>query len=113
MSIGEMCDSSFDDLALAIATDGKVDFDPLFELAERHVTAKEPCTDFASETVAMLYRVGAIGVKLSAADQFIYAHTDEPLVAANLMTSETRFRIHPMLHGAFHLQGADGAKGTV
>lgn len=107
MSIEEMCDTAFDELAYSIATSKKVDHDPIFDLAEIHAEGRHSFSEFSSEVAAMLYRVGAVGIKVSRSDRFVYSHIDEPLISPNLVSQDTRIKIHPMLHGAFHLHASD------
>ena len=101
----ELLDNGLDELALEIAARGKIGFDPIFDAAQRSVEKKETDTlAFLAEVAALLYRVGAVGLKLDPAERFLYSHIDEPLISIERLTPNTRLRIHPMLHGAFRLQ---------
>lgn len=96
--------SFLDDLALLITTEGRQDFDPMFEYANSYVDQKQKdALVFLQHVVATLYRTGAIGVKLAPNERYLYSHVDEPLIAPARLTPFTRIRIHPMLHGAFRL----------
>lgn len=50
-----------------------------------------------------LYRIGAIGIKASSHERFIYAHKDTPVIGPEMVDQETRIHIHPMLHRALNL----------
>ena len=60
--------------------------------------------DFVTDVAGILYRVGAVGIKLHSSERFIYSHSDQPIIAPALFSKFSRIRIHPMLHGAFRLQ---------
>lgn len=60
--------------------------------------------DVLVELTAILYRTDAIGVKISSQDRFVYSHMDQPLVAPQLLSLDTKIRLHPMLHAAYNLQ---------
>lgn len=104
LTVSELfADGDADELAMAIYTDAKFGFDPLFEVAEAHCK-NNGSTAFEKTIVSILYRVGAIGVKLSAGERFIYSHIDHPLLPLEKIGDDVPIRIHPMLYGAFHLQ---------
>lgn len=94
-----------DDLALAISTDGKSSYDPVFDYANAFIERQKDALFFLQHIISILYRTGAIGVKLATNEKFLYAHINEPLIAATRLTADARVRIHPMLHGAFRLNG--------
>jgi len=50
-----------------------------------------------------LYRIGAIGIKTGAQERFIYAYQDTPVVSVEMVDTDTRIHIHPMLHRALNL----------
>jgi hypothetical protein len=104
----DLCNNDrLDELALAICSAGKIDFDPVYNAAQSYFDSErnEACQlEFVREVVGILYRVGAVGIKLQANERFIYSHSDQPIIGLALMTVESRMRIHPMLHGAFRLK---------
>lgn len=88
-------------LGLNIASERRLEFDPI------HSAATEYCNDpsqkaipFCKEVMSILYRVGAVGLKLDATDRFRYSHQDEPVISGAVMPNDTKIRIHPMLHSA-------------
>lgn len=96
--------SIIDDLALAIYSEEKIDKDPLFDFAKKYYEENQPVTDnIVNNVIAILYRIGAVGVKLRNGDRFIYSHNDQPLLPIAQITDETRIRIHPMLWGAYRI----------
>jgi len=104
--------SELDELALNICAAGKVDFDPIFDICQSVIFDKPNArTNFLRSVLAILYRTGVIGLKIRAEDRFLYSHTDEPLISADILGEETRIRIHPMLHGAYRLSESDRSRG--
>jgi hypothetical protein len=94
-----------DDLALAIFSDEKLALDPLHAAATSHCDlAKETPAEFLREIVGVLYRVGAVGVKLRNGSRYLYSHIDEPILPLAQVTDDARIRIHPMLWGSYRLQ---------
>ena len=108
--IRELCeDGALDDLALNICSSEKVDFDPVYDAAQEYCNAPSASpTQLLKVVIPVLYRSGAVGVKLYTGDRFLYSHIDDPLISADLIDLDTRIRIHPMLHGAFRLQEDTG-----
>jgi hypothetical protein len=102
----ELCSQKeADDVALAICSEKKIDFDPLYDVASSHYEKDtRSAEDLIKAIVGVLYRVGAIGVKLKNGNRFMYAHLDEALLPIGQFTEDARIRIHPMLWGAFRLQ---------
>nr|WP_288038649.1 hypothetical protein [Acidiphilium sp.] len=100
------------DLALNIVADGKQQFDPIFDVASIYIDrGQNERFSFLQQIVATAYRTGAIGIKLTSNERFIYAHVDEPIISPARLNQDTRIRIHPMLHGAFRLsQDGDGRR---
>lgn len=94
-----------DELALAIYSDGKLSQDPVHAAAKEHCDLAEAIPyDFLKEIVGVLYRVGAVGVKLRNGTRYLYSHIDEPLLPLAQLTEDTRIRIHPMLWGSYRIQ---------
>jgi hypothetical protein len=102
----ELCSQQeADDIALAICSEKKIDYDPLYEVASAHYEKdSRAAEDLIKSIVGILYRVGAIGVKLKNGNRFMYSHLDEALLPIAQFTEDARIRIHPMLWGAFRLQ---------
>lgn len=94
-----------DDLSLDICTKGSKDFDPIFTVCSTYLDSKmDRQIGVTQHAVATLYRVGAIGLKLSPQDRFVYAHINQPLVSPDLVTVDTKIRIHPMLQAAYNMR---------
>ncbi len=94
-----------DDLALAIFSDEKLALDPLHAAATSHCDlAKESPVEFLTEMIGVLYRVGAVGVKLRNGNRYLYSHIDEPILPLAQITDDARIRIHPMLWGSYQIQ---------
>lgn len=94
-----------DDFCTGIWGSKRIGFDPVWELCHAYADGKKKGSlDVLAELTAILYRTGAIGVKLRPQDRFLYAHIDQPLISANLLTADSKVRLHPMLQAAFNLQ---------
>jgi hypothetical protein len=106
ITFDELCSQKeADDVALAIYSEKKIDFDPLYEVASAHYEKDTGLgEDLIKPIVGALYRVGAIGVKLKNGSRFMYSHMDEALLPIAQLTEDARVRIHPMLWGALRLQ---------
>jgi len=105
LTVCELCSASdIDELALAIYTDKQIGFDPLYDLAKIHCD-DGPSNAIAKLIVSILYRVGAIGVKLQAGARYQYSHIDHPLLPVTQISDEDiPIRVHPMLYGTFRIQ---------
>jgi hypothetical protein len=94
-----------DDFCTAIYGTKQQGFDPVWEVCHAYADSKrKTALDVLADLTAVLYRVGAIGVKVRAQDKFAYAHIDQPLISANLLTVDSKVRLHPMLQAAYNLQ---------
>jgi hypothetical protein len=104
LTFEEFCPTKdMDEMALAIYSEGRVAFDPLFEMAEAHCD-DGPSTVFAKTILSILYRVGAIGVKIQTSAPYQYAHLHHPLLPIDqIPDTDVSVRIHPMLLGAFRI----------
>src|ERR1700675_4587611 len=58
---------------------------------------------FLKEVIGILYRVGAVGVKLRNGNRYLYSHIDETLLPIAQITDDARVRIHPMLWGSYRI----------
>jgi hypothetical protein len=93
------------DLAFAIGAEPRVAYDPLHAPAQAAATKDVPeRAEFAKEIICLLYRVGAIGVKLQAGAKYLFAHLDQPLLDKVQLSDESRIRVHLILYGAFRLR---------
>ena len=94
-----------DDFCLQICSQNKISHDPIYDTCKAHIEEgrSDPLT-VIGQLVAVLYRAGAIGVKLSPQDRFAYSHSEQPLISPELVSADTKVRLHHMLHAAFNLQ---------
>ena len=106
LEVGELQESiSTDDLALEICSQQKIDIDHVYKIANAYCTdAPGNQLSFIREIIAVLYRVGAIGIKLTPGDKFIYSHIDDPLIIPSHISDKSKIRVHPMLHATFRLE---------
>lgn len=106
IEFAELCGKDqLDELALSICAQAQIDFDPLFGATTTYVEGDgRGQLEFIKVIAGILYRVGAVGVKLRNGENYLYAHLDQPILPPSLMSMELRIRIHPMLHGSFRLQ---------
>jgi hypothetical protein len=106
--LGELCDSdgAIDEFCLTICADAQVAHDPLYPVCQARIDGKG-VDDFqvVQEAAAVLYRTGVVGLKLGSQDRMHYAHLDQPLMSPDILTRETRIRLHPMLWAAYNVQG--------
>ncbi|UNC16583.1 DNA repair ATPase (plasmid) [Acidiphilium multivorum] len=94
-----------DDFCTMVWTSPKISFDPVWDLSQAYAEGrKKTGLDVLVELTAILYRTGAVGVKISPQDRFVYSHSDQPLIAPQLLSVDTKVRLHPMLHAAYNLQ---------
>jgi len=93
------------ELAYAICAEVRTGLDPLYASAKSTVEGGAGDeAEFIKDVVSLLYRVGAIGVKVQANTRFLYSHLDIPLLEKVHIGDETRIRVHPILHASFHLR---------
>ena len=106
--LSELCDEdgAIDEFCLTICGDKQIANDPLFPVCHARITGKG-VDDFkvVQEAAAILYRTGVVGLKLNSQDRMHYAHLDSPLVSPDMLTRNTRIRLHPMFWAAYNLQG--------
>lgn len=94
-----------DDFCLNCLSKHKIAFDPVHDLCQSYVDAsKSTAFQVLCEILAILYRTGAIGLKLTPQDRFVFAHQDQPLLSPQLINAESKIRLHPMLQAAYNLQ---------
>ena len=95
-----------DDLALLVMEDSRVAFDPIFDHSNSYTDGRIDSLRLVQEILAILYRVGAIGIKLEISERYLYSHLDEPMVSPLRIEKSSKIRFHPMLHGALRLSSA-------
>lgn len=98
-----------DELATLIYTDYKSSLDPILDAAKRQFEVESATRlDFVREILAMLYRIGAVGLKVEEHVGYQYSHRDAPMISPETLGPNTRIRIHPMLHGVYRLHPSSG-----
>lgn len=104
-------DGSIDDLALSICSDQKIDFDPFYEVSKKYIEEKNSSSlEYSKEIIVLLYRVGAVGVKLSPDERYVYSHIDTPLLHSSMISDTARVAIHPMLWAAYRLRDSSHSR---
>ena len=92
------------ELTFQICSEKKIGHDPIYDNAKSYFDDNSINSRvIVNQIIEIVYRIGAVGVKMKNGDSFIYSHIDQPLVQSIQFTQETRVRIHPMLWGAFRL----------
>ncbi len=51
----------------------------------------------AFEALAILYKTGALSVKIAKQQPFLFSYKDDPIIFRNQITIEAEARVHPML----------------
>ena len=80
-------------------------YDPFHKLTKQYLESSQTkangiCSEIAKKMISQLYRVGVVGVKLSADERVQYAHFDTPYLAEERISSDAKVYIHKMLHRA-------------
>lgn len=112
-----MLDKSVSAMIAAIETYNKPDFRYREEtLYEKEDT--DPCSAIAKEfynskglkeadvqaaLLSCLYRVGAIGIKTSALDTFVWSYVDQPSVSKGEVKRANQIKVHKMLYRALDI----------
>lgn len=93
-----------DDFALELCSDPSFLEDPVAIECQTYLNSRgSDSMRMMQMAVSVLYRTGAIGLKLETSEPYVYAHINQPLVSHHLIRDNTKIRLHPMLHAAFHL----------
>ena len=108
--LSELCtNKDMEDLALTVYSAEKIAHDPLYEIATVYYDER-PTNLLAKTVVSILYRIGAIGVKLQAGTPYQYSHLGHPLLPVEQIPDEgVSLRIHPMLHAALQIKQTGAA----
>jgi hypothetical protein len=94
-----------DDFCTRTWSSPRIAQDPVWELCHLYADGgRRTAFDVLAELAAILYRAGGIGIKVSAQDRFAYARVDQPLISPQLLSPDSKVRLHPMLHAAYNLQ---------
>lgn len=63
--------------------------------------------DVISAMLMCLYHVGAVGIKISSRDTYIWSHVDQPLVTKSEAKRANQILVHKMLHQALEVQNKE------
>lgn len=98
-------DGEVDHIALEAVGQGKGATDPLTRSAAAHCDTNTDYSrkQFVRTAAAVLYRVGAVGLKLSPDEPFMYSHRGRPIVGVQEVGDEASARVVKMLHSFFRI----------
>lgn len=103
----DISDKAFlDEFALNIDQRGIAESDPIGAGVNRYIRdgAEVASLPLVRTLVSELYRIGAIGVKTSSGERYIYSFQDVPVISPDSIDFDTKIHIHPMLHRALNVQ---------
>ena len=103
----DISDKAFlDEFALNIDQRGITESDPIGASVNRYIRdgAEVASLPLVRTLVSELYRIGAIGVKTSSGERYIYSFQDVPVISPDSIDLDTKIHIHPMLHRALNVQ---------
>ncbi|WP_153005552.1 P-loop ATPase, Sll1717 family [Aureimonas ureilytica] len=94
-----------DDFVLEADTLAASENDPIKRAASRYMKEGTPDAILAAarSLISEMYRIGAVGLKTSAGERYIYSFQDVPVVNPEAIDVETKIHIHPMLHRALNV----------
>jgi hypothetical protein len=103
-----------EDFVLEVDASIESSTDPIKKAVDRYM---DDGTEAASLAVARvliseMYRIGAVGLKTSSGERYIYSYQDVPVINPDSIDLETKIHIHPMLHRALNVQGDQGRPGS-
>lgn len=80
--------------------------DPIAELSRRHFAggASPTQADVLNAVLRCLYRSGAVGIKISAIDTFMWSFVDQANITMSEAKRANQLRIHRMLHNALEVR---------
>lgn len=95
-----------DDFVLEVDQSPAWKNDPIKEMVVRYMQdgSEDNMLGVARILISELYRIGAIGLKTSAGERYIYSYQDVPVISPDAIDLETKIHIHPMLHRALNVQ---------
>ncbi|QND49818.1 hypothetical protein HB780_30560 [Rhizobium lusitanum] len=95
-----------DDFVLTVDQTAASESDPIRAGVEHYIREGSDAASLAlvRTLVSELYRIGAIGIKTSAGERYIYSFQDVPVINSDSIDLETKIHIHPMLHRALNVQ---------
>ncbi|WP_421522115.1 P-loop ATPase, Sll1717 family [Ochrobactrum quorumnocens] len=110
-STSELSDNTFiEDFVLEVDQSIKSDTDPIKKCVERYLADGTDLSRFliAKTLISVLYRIGAVGLKTSTGERYLYSYQDVPVINPEAIDLETKIHIHPMLHRALNVQNEHG-----
>ncbi|RWC26984.1 MAG: DNA repair ATPase [Mesorhizobium sp.] len=98
-------ESEVDNIALEAVGQGKTATDPLTRSAAAHCDAYTDHSrkQFIRTVAAVLYRVGAVGLKLSPDEPVMYSHRGRAIIGVQEVGEGTGVRVVKMLHSYFRI----------
>ncbi|TBC66362.1 DNA repair ATPase (plasmid) [Rhizobium leguminosarum] len=108
--VSDLADHAVENAALEISASRRLHADPVTTAALALCENPSPNSRSAFKRVAVgtLYRVGAVGLKLSPSEPSIYSHLHRPIVNPSEINEGTGIRIVKMLYA--HLRIDDGSR---
>lgn len=98
--------SFLDEFVLTVDHMNTSENDPIKSGVERYIRENSDAAslNLVRTLVSELYRIGAIGIKTSSGERYIYSYQDVPVINPDSIDLETKIHIHPMLHRALNVQ---------
>jgi hypothetical protein len=98
--------AKLEDLALKIHDLASSERDPVVIAAKCYISSPDDAgrLEFVKAIVGVLYRIGAIGVRLDEGSRLMYSHLDIALVAGPVLTPASRVKVHLMLSSGLNLR---------
>ncbi|RDL50147.1 hypothetical protein BLJAPNOD_01265 [Ensifer sp. M14] len=95
-----------DDFVLQVDQTGSNESDPIQVGVDRYIRESSEAAALALVRIIVseLYRMGAVGIKTSSGERYIYSYQDVPVISVDSIDLETKIHIHPMLHRALNVQ---------
>lgn len=100
--------SRLDDVVLAIYQQNCDD--PCVDAVQNYFTGKgNKEFDVIAAILTCLYRIGAIGIKISTVESFVWSFIDQPTVSVGEIKRSNKLKVHKMLHRSLdiHLEHND------
>ncbi len=95
---------ALDEVALALS--GRDGCDPCVLAAKSYLEDSATKADVLSAVLQCLYRCGAIGIKISSLDTFIWSFRDQTMISASEAKRATAIKVHKMLFVALEVSPA-------
>lgn len=105
-STGIWEDDFLEDLFLKICSDSKRVDDPIYMAAQIALDKNDERArqEFAQSVLSVLYRIGAVGLKMNAQDPYWYSFKDTPVIGPGKIAPGTKVQVHEMLMSALNMR---------